>query len=146
MSETIYTGSQKNFMIKRATTEANVKALYYLKNEYKNFLNEGDYNNIVLVSSQGKGERQLEAFNIISNIFKYGLKFNYVIWNKKYEKILGEKNFSDILADIVVKSFNLISKSLKEYYMIEYANNNDKEIKLNKNFIEEMINLSKNVN
>jgi hypothetical protein len=146
VSETIYTGSQKNFKIKRATTEANVKALYYLKNEYKNFLNEEDYNNIVLVSSQGNGERQLEAFNIISNIFKYGLKFNYVIWNKKYEKKLGEKNFSDILADIVVKSFNLISKSLKEYYMIEYANNNDKEIKLNKNFIEEMINLTKNAN
>ena len=146
VSETMYIGSQKNFMIKRATTEANVKALYYLKNEYNNFLEEDDYNNIVLVSSQGNGERQLEAFNIISNIFKFGLKFNYVIWNKKYETIMREKNFYDILTDIVVKSFNLISKSLKESYMIEYANNNEKEIKLKINFIEEMLNLTKNVN
>ena len=144
ISETIYIGSQKKFMIKRATTEANVKALYYLKNEYKNFLKEEDYKNIVLVSSQGNGERQLEAFNIISNIFKFGLKFNYVIWNKKYEKTLGEKDFSDILTDIIVKSFNLISKSLKEYYMIEFDNNNSQEVKLTNNFIEEMIHLTKN--
>jgi hypothetical protein len=144
VSETLYIGLQKKFMIKRATTEANVKALYYLKNEYKNFLNEEDYNNIVLVSSQGNGERQLEAFNIISNIFKFGLKFNDVIWNKKYEKLLGEKDFSDILTDIIVKSFNLISKSLKEYYMIEFGNNNSQEVKLTNNFIEEMIHLTKN--
>ena len=146
VSETMYIGSEKKFRIKRATTEANVKALYYLKNEYKNFLTEEDYNNLVLVSSQGNGERQLEAFNIISNIFKYGLKFNYVIWNHKYEKILEDKNLCDILTDIVVKSFNLISKSLKEYYMIEYDNNNDEDIKLKNNFIEEMLNLIKNSN
>ena len=143
VSETMYIGSEKKFRIKRATTEANVKALYYLKNEYKNFLSEEDYNNLVLVSSQGNGERQLEAFNIISNIFKYGLKFNYVIWSQKYEKKLEDKNLCDILTDIVVKSFNLIAKSLKEYYMIEYDNNNDEDIKLKNNFIEEMINLIK---
>ena len=143
VSETMYIGSEKKFRIKRATTEANVKALYYLKNEYKNFLTEEDYNNLVLVSSQGNGERQLEAFNIISNIFKYGLKFNYVIWSQKYEKKLEDKNLCDILTDIVVKSFNLIAKSLKEYYMIEYDNNNDEDIKLKNNFIEEMINLIK---
>jgi len=143
VSETMYIGSEKKFRIKRATTEANVKALYYLKNECKNFLGEEDYNNLVLVSSQGNGERQLEAFNIISNIFKYGLKFNYVIWSQKYEKKLEDKNLCDILTDIVVKSFNLIAKSLKEYYMIEYDNNNDEDIKLKNNFIEEMINLIK---
>ena len=69
VSQTYY----KNIEIIRATTEANVKAIYYLMNECPNFLNKEEYNNIVLVSRQLNAERQLEAFNIISNIFNYGL-------------------------------------------------------------------------
>ena len=135
-SETIYIGSKDKYKIRRATTEANVKAIYYLMNEYKNFFNKEDYNNIILVSNQGNAERQLEVFNIISNIFKYGIEFNSVIWNKTYEKKLNNKNISDYLTDIVVKSYNLISKSLNEFNKNEYHKN--KNISIINKYVEEM--------
>ena len=36
--------------VKRATTETNVKAIYYLKDENDDFLSDEEYNNIILVS------------------------------------------------------------------------------------------------
>ena len=95
----------------RATTVANVKALYYLKDECPNFLKEEDYNKIILVSSQGNAERQLEAFNIINNIYNYSLKFDAVIWNEKYSKKLEEEDIIKYFLESFVKSTNTISTS-----------------------------------
>ena len=141
VSEVIY----YNNKIIRATTESNVKSIFYLKNEYKNFLNKEDYNNLVLVSNQLQAERQLEVFNIISNIFKFGYEFNYVIWNKKYEIELTDKKISNYFVEIVVKSFNLISNSLKVTKIKEYINNNNEELLKMNNFIEEMIEITEKI-
>ena len=138
ISETIYYGPDKQYIIKRATTEANVKALFYLMNEYKNFFQKEIYNNIILVSNQGSAERQLEAFNIVSNIFKYGFEFNSVIWNRKYENTLNDKNISDILIEIVVKSYNLIANSLRQMNLNEFIKNKNKNLEIINLFIEEM--------
>ena len=140
-SETFYL----NYKIIRATTEANVKALYYLKNESKNFLNEEDYNNIVLVSNQLFAERQLEAFNIISNIFRYDFKFNSVIWNKKNETKLSDKDISDYIVDIAVKSINLISISKNKINIEEYNKNKNANLYDINKFIEEMIEISEKI-
>ena len=138
VSQTYY----KNIEIIRATTEANVKAIYYLMNECPNFLNKEEYNNIVLVSRQLNAERQLEAFNIISNIFNYGIEFNSVIWNKNYEYELTDKQIYDYILNIIVKSYNLIASSIKQYYINEYDKNKNANLLINNNFIKEIIELT----
>jgi len=138
VSQTYY----KNIEIIRATTEANVKAIYYLMNECPNFLNKEEYNNIVLVSRQLNAERQLEAFNIISNIFNYGIEFNSVIWNKNYESVLTDKQIYDYILNIIVKSYNLIASSLKQYYINEYDKNKNANLLINNNFIKEIMELT----
>ena len=138
VSQTYY----KNIEIIRATTEANVKAIYYLMNECPNFLNKEEYNNIVLVSRQLNAERQLEAFNIISNIFNYGIEFNSVIWNKNYEKELTDKQIYDYILNIIVKSYNLIASSIKQYYINEYDKNKNANLLINNNFIKEIMELT----
>ena len=125
--------SQSSDNIKRATTEANVKAIYYLRDECPDFLNEDDYNRFILVSSQGNAERQLEAFNIISNIYGYNFKFDAVIWNKNYEKDLNGKKIIGYILETVVKSTNLISTS---FFKNNYFTN---EIKI---FAENALNLT----
>jgi hypothetical protein len=126
----------------RATTEENAKAIYYLMNEYKNFFDKDDVNNLVLVSNQLHGERQLEVFNIISNIFKYGYEFNYVIWNKDYEKELTDKDISNYIVDIVVKSFNIIAKNLKISKNNEYNQSKNEQLLILNEFIEEMFEIT----
>ena len=138
VSKTYY----KNIEIIRATTEANVKAIYYLMNECPNFLNKEEYNNIVLVSRQLNAERQLEAFNIISNIFNYGIEFNSVIWNKNYEYELTDKQIYDYILNIIVKSYNLIASSIKQYYINEYDKNKNANLLINNNFIKEIMELT----
>ena len=119
--------------MKRATTEANIKAIYYLKDECPNFLKEDDYDKFILVSSLGAAERQLEAFNIISNINNYNIKFDAVIWNDENTKPIYGKDAITYILDIFVKSTNLISTSLFK------VNNSTDEIK---NFIEKALNLT----
>ena len=102
--------------IKRATTEANVKAIHYLRKECPNFLNEDDYNKFILVSSRGNAERQLEAFNIISKIYDYSLQFDAVIWNDDGLDPIDGKKVIEYILESFVKSTNLISNS--------YVNNN----------------------
>lgn len=119
--------------IKRATTEANIKAINYLKEECPNFLNEDDYNKFILVSSQGNAERQLEAFNIISNIYNYSIQFDAVIWNKNYTKELDGNKIIEYILDCFVKSTNLIATSFLK------VNKFQDEIK---NFVEAALNLT----
>ena len=119
--------------MKRATTEANIKAIYYLKDECPNFLKEDDYDKFILVSSLGAAERQLEAFNIISNINNYNIKFDAVIWNDENTKPIYGKDAITYILDIFVKSTNLISTSLFK------VNNSTDEIK---SFIEKALNLT----
>ena len=111
-------------------------------NECPNFLNKEEYNNIVLVSRQLNAERQLEAFNIISNIFNYGIEFNSVIWNKNYEYELTDKQIYDYILNIIVKSYNLIASSLKQYYINEYDKNKNANLLINNNFIKEIMELT----
>ena len=120
----------------RATTVANVKALYYLKDECPNFLKEEDYNKIILVSSQGNAERQLEAFNIINNIYNYSLKFDAVIWNEKYSKQLEEEDIIKYFLESFVKSTNTISTS--------FLDNNKYKDEI-KNFVESVMKLTENM-
>ena len=141
VSQTFY----KNVKIIRATTEANVKALCYLMKECPNFFNKEDYNNIVLISRQLNAERQLEAFNIISNIFNYGIIFNSVIWNKKYEKELTDKNISDYILGIVVKSYNLITNSLRQYNINEYDKYKNRHLLIINSFIKEIIDFTEKI-
>lgn len=132
--------------IRRATTEANVNALYYLKNECKNFFKEEYYNNIVLVSNQLFAERQLEAFNIVNNIFGYGFEFNSIIWNKKDEINLTDKNITDCIIDIVVKSFHLISISKNKINIDKYNKKKNENLLVINKFIEDMIEISEKTN
>ena len=134
-----------NYKIIRATTEANAKVLYYLKNESPNFFNQENYNNIVLVSNKLFAERQLEAFNIISNIFGYGFEFNSIIWNKKDDTILTEKDISDYLVDIVVKSFHLIATSKNKINIEEYNKTKNENLFVINKFIGEIIELSEKI-
>ena len=119
--------------MRRATTEANVKAICYLKDECPNFLKEEDYDKFILVSSRGTAERQLEAFNIISNINNYSIKFDAVIWNDANTKPLTGKETITFLLDSFVKSTNLISTSFFK------VNNSTDEIKI---FVENALNLT----
>ena len=141
VSETLYNGLK----IMRATTEANAKAVYYLMNECKNFLKKEDYNNLVLVSNQGNAERQLEAFNIICNVLKYDIQFNSVIWNKNYENKITEKKIIDYLIEIVVKSYNLIATSIKQFNIYECEKNKDDKYLIFNNFIEEILSFTKKI-
>ena len=138
ISESIYYIDNQQIVIKRATTEANVKAIFYLKNEYKNFLSKENYDKIILISSQGSAERQLECFNIVSNLLQYGIKFNSVIWNKNYEIELSDENISSILIDTIVKSYNLICKYLRELNLNEYSKNKNENLKEINIFTNEM--------
>ena len=97
--------------IMRATTESNAKALSYLKDEKPNFLTDEQYNKIILVSSQGNGERQLEAFNIISNLYNYTFKFDAVIWNKNYSSELTDNNTCEYFLESVAKNYHLYGTS-----------------------------------
>ena len=97
--------------IMRATTESNAKALSYLKDEKPNFLTDEQYNKIILVSSQGNGERQLEAFNIISNLYNYTFKFDAVIWNKNYSSELTDNKTCEYFLESVVKNYHLYGTS-----------------------------------
>lgn len=97
--------------IMRATTESNAKALSYLKDEKPNFLTDEQYNKIILVSSQGNGERQLEAFNIISNLYNYTFKFDAVIWNKNYSSELTDNKTCEYFLESVAKNYHLYGTS-----------------------------------
>ena len=119
--------------MRRATTEANVKAICYLKDECPDFLKEEDYDKFILVSSRGTAERQLEAFNIISNINNYSIKFDAVIWNDANTKPLSGRETITFLLDSFVKSTNLISTSFFK------VNNSTDEIKI---FVENALNLT----
>ena len=111
--------------VKRATTESNIKALYYLKDENHDFLSDEEYNNIILVSSKGMAERQLEAFNIISKIYNYPFQFDAVIWNKDFNNNFSGEKIIECVLENVVKSTNLIVTS---YLNINNATNIRDEI------------------
>jgi hypothetical protein len=104
----------------RATTYSNAKAIKYLREEYKNFLTEEKYKNIVLVSSKDDAERQLEAFNIASNISEIKdanneiLKWNEVVWNQSNNKEYDTNELVNVILETMVKSYNLIATNLME--------------------------------
>ena len=97
----------------RATTEANVKAIKYLQHNYTSFLTEDQLKNIILVSTKGDAERQLVAFNIISNLYDISIDFNGVIWNNKNEEGFDENKFCSWVLEAIVKSYNLYCDSYR---------------------------------
>ena len=116
IASTNYNLGDKIIRIKRATTESNVKTLIYLKKEEEIFsLSDEDYNNLILVSSKGEAERQLEAFNIVFSIRNETNRFNSVIWNKNYNTEFNEEEMINKFLDIVVKSHNLFALSLYQF-------------------------------
>ena len=116
IASTNYNLGDKIIRIKRATTESNVKTLIYLKREEEIFsLSDEDYNNLILVSSKGEAERQLEAFNIVFSIRNEAHRFNSVIWNKNYNPEINEEEMINKFLDIVVKSHNLFALSLYQF-------------------------------
>ena len=116
IASTNYNLGDKIIRIKRATTESNVKTLIYLKKEEEIFsLSDEDYNNLILVSSKGEAERQLEAFNIVFSIRNETNGFNSVIWNKNYNTEFNEEEMINKFLDIVVKSHNLFALSLYQF-------------------------------
>ena len=113
ISDGTYDLDDRTILIKRATTEANVKALFYLKNEEEIFsLGDEDYKNLIFVSSKGDAERQLETFNIIYNIHNYSTSFSHVIWNSDENPNYNEARLRSIFLDVVVKSNNLYAINL----------------------------------
>ena len=90
--------------IKRATTAANAKAIKYLQDENRGFLTDEQLKNLILVSSKGDAERQLEAFNIISNLYNITIDFNRVIWNTES---YTEGDIYSWVLEAIVKSYNL---------------------------------------
>jgi hypothetical protein len=104
----------------RATTYSNAKAIKYLREECEKFLTEEKYKNIVLVSSKGDAERQLEAFNIASNISEIKdanneiLKWNEVVWNPSNNKEFNTDELVSTILETMVKSYNLIATNLME--------------------------------
>ena len=104
----------------RATTYSNAKAIKYLREKHKSFLPEEKYKNIVLVSSKGDAERQLEAFNIASNISEIKdanneiLKWNEVVWNPSNKKEYDTNELVNVILETMVKSYNLIATNLME--------------------------------
>ena len=139
VESSIYHGEKGDFPIQRATTLANVKAINYLKKECENFLKDDDYNNLVLVSSKGFAERQLEAFNIEFNIFKYGINLDYVIWNKNYSNFFDTNQIITCLIEIIVKSFNLIGNAIQKLNIEEYEKEKTDELKEINEFINNSI-------
>ena len=124
--------------IKRATTEANVKAIKYLKNNYTNFLNDEQLKKIILVSTQGDAERQLEAFNIISNLYDISIDFNGVIWNtEKQIDAFDDNAFYSWVLKAIIKSYDLYS----ENYLSQKLDNVNDEIH---KFAEDIRNLIEN--
>ena len=120
VSDSIYHGEKGDFLIKRATTLANVKAINYLKNECKNFLKEDNYKNLILVSTKGSAERQLEAFNIEFSIFNYGINWDYIIWNENNSGEFDIEKIIKCLIEFMVKSFNLICDEIQRLKIEEY--------------------------
>ena len=119
----------------RATTFSNAKAIKYLKQMYPNFLTKEEYNNLVLISTRGDAERQLEAFNIASNLTNITdennqiMKWNQVVWNEYTNKTdLSAEEVANITLEAMVKSYNLIAtnsiEKLKDKdYLYNLANN-----------------------
>ena len=128
VSDSIYHGEKGDFLIKRATTLANVKAINYLKNECKNFFKEGDYKNLILVSTKGSAERQLEAFNIEFSIFNYGINWDYIIWNENNSGEFDIKKIINCLIEFMVKSFNLICDEIQRLKIEEYEREKKEEL------------------
>jgi hypothetical protein len=119
----------------RSTSYSNGKAIKYLKKEHPNFLSDDEYNNIVLVSTQGDAERQLEAFNIASNLSSIKneknetMKWNQVVWNKNKEEKFDKNKTIEIMLEAMVKSYNLIATNFfeihekgKDNYLFNLAN------------------------
>ena len=119
----------------RSTSYSNGKAIRYLKEEHPNFLSDDEYNNIVLVSTQGDAERQLEAFNIASNLSSIKneknetMKWNQVVWNKNKEEKFDKNKTIEIMLEAMVKSYNLIAANFfeihekgKDNYLFNLAN------------------------
>ena len=106
----------------RSTSYSNGKAIKYLKKEHPNFLSDDEYNNIVLVSTQGDAERQLEAFNIASNLSSIKneknetMKWNQVVWNKNKEEKFDKNKTIEIMLEAMVKSYNLIATNFFEIH------------------------------
>lgn len=121
--------------ITRATTFSNAKVIKYLKQKYPNFLTKEEYNNLVLISTRGDAERQLEAFNIASNLTNITdennqiMKWNQVVWNEYTNKTdLSAEEVANITLEAMVKSYNLIAtnsiEKLKDKdYLYNLANN-----------------------
>ena len=119
----------------RSTSYSNGKAIKYLKEEHPNFLSDDEYNNLVLVSTQGVAERQLEAFNIASNLSSIKneknetMKWNQVVWNKNKEEKFDKNKTIEIMLEAMVKSYNLIATNFfeihekgKDNYLFNLAN------------------------
>ena len=123
----------------RATTYSNAQAIKYLKDEYPNFFTEAQYNNIILVSSRDDAERQLEAFNIASNITSMKdeqnktMRWDQVIWYKDGEEYLNGNKTIEITLETLVKSYHLYSEKCKM--------NNDSLAGNYTNFIEKYQNI-----
>ena len=106
--------------VTRGTTYSNAMAIKYLREEHPNFLTEDKYKNIVLVSSKGDAERQLEAFNIASNISEIKdtnneiLKWNEVVWNPSNNTDLDKEKLANVTLEAMVKSYNLFATNLME--------------------------------
>ena len=127
---------------KRGTTYSNAKAIKYLREKYTNFLPEQQYKNIVLVSSRGDAERQLEAFNIASNISEIKdtnneiLKWNEVVWNPSNKTDLNMEELANVTLEAMVKSYNLIATNLMEKLKNDNENENNKLYLLANNYTE----------
>ena len=91
-----------------------------------------------MVSTQGDAERQLEAFNIISNLYDISIDFNGVIWNtEKQIDAFDDNAFYSWVLEAIVKSYNLYS----ENYLSQKLDNVNDEIH---KFAEDIRNLIEN--
>jgi hypothetical protein len=124
----------------RATTYSNAQAIKYLKQEYPNFLTDEQYNNTILISSLEDAERQLEAFNIASNIIKMKdvqnkiMRWDQVLWYKDGEENLNGNQTIEIMLETLVKSYHLYSEKC--------GMNNDSLAGIYINLIEKYQNIS----
>ena len=124
----------------RATTYSNAQAIKYLKRECPNFLTDEQYNNTILISSLEDAERQLEAFNIASNIIKMKdvqnkiMRWDQVLWYKDGEENLNGNQTIEIMLETLVKSYHLYSEKC--------GMNNDSLAGIYINLIEKYQNIS----
>ena len=124
----------------RATTYSNAQAIKYLKQECPNFLTDEQYNNTILISSLEDAERQLEAFNIASNIIKMKdvqnkiMRWDQVLWYKDGEENLNGNQTIEIMLETLVKSYHLYSEKC--------GMNNDSFAGIYINLIEKYQNIS----